>query len=124
MYRQPLPRLILAALLSLSALPALAEHKDVLPLSAEVVTAVRAAQQGQADPMAAALDRHLHEGLELAGRGELAAAQLRKKGLKASDIQSTLASRQGEAAAKRQEMLGLRDEVLARLEHEAAALTA
>lgn len=91
-----------------------APHRDIAPLPAEAVAAVRAAQQGRPDPVSAALDRHLREGLELAGRGERVAARFKQKGVKALEVQTTLASRRTEAAAKRQELLGLRDEVLLR----------
>ncbi|MCL5060920.1 MAG: hypothetical protein M1449_10835, partial [Candidatus Thermoplasmatota archaeon] len=72
--------------------------------------------------MAAALDRHLREGLELADRGERAAARFKQKKTKALEVQSTLASRKAEAAAKRQEMLTLRDEMVSRLDREADKL--
>ncbi|MBU1223621.1 MAG: type IV secretion protein Rhs [Gammaproteobacteria bacterium] len=120
-----LHRLILTAVISLSALAATAApHQEIAPMPAEAVQAVRDAQHGRPDPMAMALDRHLREGLELADRGERAAAKFKQKSAKALEIQTALASRQAEAAAKRQEMLILRDEVLARLDREAEALTA
>jgi len=122
---QTLYRLILTAVMSLTALAATAApHKDVAPLPAEAVQAVRDAQRGRPDPMAAALDRHLREGLELADRGERAAARFKQKRAQALEIQTTLTSRQAEAAAKRQEMLTLKDEVLSRLDREAGELTA
>ena len=120
-----LHRLILTAVISLSALAATAApHQEIAPMPAEAVQAVRDAQHGRPDPMVMALDRHLREGLELADRGERAAAKFKQKSAKALEIQTALASRQAEAAAKRQEMLILRDEVLARLDREAEALTA
>jgi RHS repeat-associated protein len=122
---QTLNRLILTAVMSFTAFTVTAApHKDIAPMPAEAVAAVRDAQRGRPDPMAAALDRHLREGLELAGRGERAAARFKQKSIKALEVQSTLASRKGEAAAKRQEMLTLKDEVLSRLDREADALTA
>lgn len=121
---QTLNRLILTAAISLTALAATAApHKDVAPLPAEAVAAVRDAQRGRPDPMAAALDRHLREGLELADRGARAAARFKQKNVKALEVQTTLASRTSDAAAKRQEMLTLKDEVLSRLDREADALT-
>ncbi|OJY55786.1 MAG: hypothetical protein BGP19_12065 [Thiobacillus sp. 0-1251] len=122
-------RLAASALSLLACLTALAAqaaaHKETAPLPAEaVVQAVRDAQRGRPDPVSEALDRHLREGLELTDRGERSAAQINKKGSKTIEVQNTLASRRAEAAAKRQEMLTLRDEVLSRLDHEAADLKA
>ena len=138
--RRLLLSLVLSPALTLFAGAAAAAPKDVAPLSPEVIQAIRAAQPGRPDAMSEILDRHLHEGLELAERSERAAARLNRKALKgqkaltAPEIQTTLAprqseaaglaNRQSEAAAKRQQMLGLRDEVLARLDQQAAALTA
>lgn len=118
-----LNRLILTAVMSLTTFAAgAAPHQDIAPMPAEAVAAVRAAQHGRPDPMAAALDRHLREGLELADRGERAAARFKQKSIKALEVQSTLASRKAEAAAKRQEMLTLRDEMVSRLDREADKL--
>ena len=97
-YLTTLMRLPLAALLSFATLTAAAAPRDPAPLSAEAVAAVRAAQQGRADPMAETLDRHLREGLELTERSARAAAGL--KGLKASEIQATLTRRQTPGVAE------------------------
>jgi transglutaminase-like putative cysteine protease len=118
-------RLILTALMSLTAFAAAAApHKDVAPLPAEAARAVRDAQRGRPDPVSAALDRHLSEGLDLAKRGERSARQINKKSTGAAEAQNALTGRRAEAAAKRQEMLTLRDEVLTRLNREAEALSA
>ncbi|MEW6415383.1 MAG: DUF6531 domain-containing protein, partial [Pseudomonadota bacterium] len=116
-----LNRLLLAAVLSLAAGAAsAAPHKDVAPIPAEAVSAVREAQRGRPDPMAAVLDRHLREGLELAERGERAAVKFKSKTIKAQQVQDTLASRKAEAAAKRQELLTLRNDVMRRIDEEAS----
>jgi len=116
-----LNRLLLAAVLSLAAGAAsAAPHKDVAPIPAEAVPAVREAQRGRPDPMAAVLDRHLREGLELAERGERAAVKFKSKTIKAQQVQDTLASRKAEAAAKRQELLTLRNDVMRRIDEEAS----
>ncbi|MHB1186972.1 RHS repeat-associated core domain-containing protein [Thiobacillus sp.] len=120
---QTLNRLILTAVMSFTAVAATAApHKDIAPMPAEAVAAVRDAQHGHPDPMAAALDRHLRDGLELAGRGERAAARFKQKSVKALEVQNTLTTRKAEAAAKRQEMLTLRDEMVSRLDREADKL--
>jgi len=63
---QILHRLILTAVVSVTALAAIAAPpKDIAPVPAEAVQAVRAAQQGRPDPMAEALDRHLRDDLDL-----------------------------------------------------------
>lgn len=113
-------RLILTAVLSLTALGAhSAPHQDVAPLPAEAVQAVRDAQRGQADPMAAALDRHLREGLEIAERGERSAVRIHNQALKGAAADQAIASHRSDAAAKRQEWLSLRAEMLGRLDAEA-----
>ncbi|MGV8991376.1 MAG: RHS repeat-associated core domain-containing protein [Thiobacillus sp.] len=101
-----------------------ASHKDVAPLPAEAVQAVRDAQRGRPDPVSETLDRHLREGLELTDRGERSAARINKQGTQVIEEQNVLTSRRTEAAAKRQEMLTLSGEILSRLDNEAAALTA
>jgi RHS repeat-associated protein len=125
MSRQTLSRLILPVIMGLTAVTAIAAPpKDVAPLPARVVQAVRDAQHGHPDPVSDALDRHLREGLELAERGERSATQISRKGAQDADAENELSRRRSEAAAKRQEMLTLRDEVLSRLDHEADALKA
>lgn len=99
-----------------------APHMDGAPLPAQVVHAVRDAQRGGPDPVSEALDRHLRESLELTDREERSAAQINSKGAKTVEVQNALASRRAEAAAKRQEMLTLRDEVLSRLDGETKVL--
>ena len=122
---QILHRLILTAVVSVTALAAIAAPpKDIAPVPAEAVQAVRAAQQGRPDPMAEALDRHLRDDLDLADRGERDGARFKQKGVEVPEVQATLASHRTEAAARRQEMLSLRDDVLARLDRETQALTA
>ncbi|MHB1077177.1 RHS repeat-associated core domain-containing protein [Thiobacillus sp.] len=122
---QTLHRLILTAVMSVTALAAIAAPpKGLAPIPAEAVQAVRAAQHGRPDPMAEALDRHLRDDLDLADRGERAATRFKQKGVEAREVRNTLASHQTEAAARRQEMLSLRDDVLARLDRETQALTA
>lgn len=123
MSSQILNRLLLAAVLSLasSAASAVTPHRDVAPVSAEAIAAVRDAQRGRPDPMAAVLDRHLREGLELADRSERAAAKFKLKATKAPEIQNALAGRKAEAAAKRQELRTLRDDVMRRIDEKADA---
>ncbi|MHB1176683.1 MAG: transglutaminase-like domain-containing protein, partial [Sulfuriferula sp.] len=122
---QTLHRLILTAVMSVTALAAIAAPpKDIAPVPAEAVKAVRAAQHGRPDPMAEALDRHLRDDLDLAARGERAATRLKQKGVEALEVRNTLVRHQTEAAARRQEMLSLRDDVMARLDRETQALTA
>ncbi|MCD6707750.1 MAG: DUF6531 domain-containing protein, partial [Thiobacillus sp.] len=109
--------------MSLAAFTAIAApHKDVAPLPAQAVQAVRDGQRGHPDPIVEALDRHLQEELELAGQGERSAAQIGKKSAQDADVRNELSSRRAEAAAKRQEMLTLRDELLSRLDREAETL--
>ncbi|QLQ01939.1 MAG: transglutaminase family protein [Thiobacillus sp.] len=120
---QTLSRLILTAAMSLAAFTAIAApHKDVAPLPAQAVQAVRDGQRGHPDPIVEALDRHLQEELELAGQGERSAAQIGKKSAQDADVRNELSSRRAEAAAKRQEMLTLRYELLSRLDREAETL--
>lgn len=101
-----------------------APHMDVAPLATEAIQAVRGAQQGHPDPLSTSLERHLGEGLEIAARGERDAARFGKKALSDAKVQETLVSRRVEAAAKRQELLILKEEALARLDREVEALTA
>ena len=120
-------RLAASALSLFTCLTALAtqaaSHKDVAPLAAEVVQAVRGGQHGRPDPLGASLERHLGEGLEVADRSERDASRIGKKALKDTETQEALAGRRAEAAAKRQELLTLKEEALGRLDREVVALT-
>ncbi len=86
-----------------AAFASAAPQDKSMPLPAQVVQAVRAAQHGPDDVLAASLDRHLHESRALLRRAE---------GARDEDIQT----RRSEAAAKRQEIRGLRDQILNRVE--------
>lgn len=85
-----------------------APNDKPMPLPAQVVQAVRATQHGRDDMLAASLARHLSESRALLRRAEMAGDQ---------DIQS----RRSAAAAKRQEIRDLRDQVLSRVEAAAQA---
>ncbi|TXT25649.1 MAG: RHS repeat-associated core domain-containing protein [Rhodocyclaceae bacterium] len=96
-------------------------NKELPAIPAEALQAVRAAQHGRDDVLASSLERHLQETRALAGRGEKTGAQLQSGDAKSGQDDGELTSRRSEAAAKRQEIRSLRDEVLTRIDASAQA---
>ncbi|MDP2809836.1 MAG: transglutaminase family protein, partial [Rhodocyclaceae bacterium] len=109
--------LVLALLAGLPAgLAHAAPHNEQPPLPAEAVQAVRAAQHRRSDLLAGALERHLHETRALSDRAEALGARLGASAARSPDDDTELANRRAEAAAKRQEIQSLRDEIFGRLD--------
>jgi len=90
-----------------------APHKELAPLPEEALQAVRAGQHSRNDVLVEALERHLHETRTLLERARKAATRLSTAGAATDD---ELASRRAESAAKRQQMLDLRNGFFARLD--------
>ncbi|HNB42930.1 MAG TPA: RHS repeat-associated core domain-containing protein [Burkholderiaceae bacterium] len=119
-----LNRLLATLVLLGVACAAHADHKEVAPLPAKAAEAVRAAQQGRPDPLEAAIKRNLEATLALTERGERDAAKFKQKKMLPHEVRGLLADRKAEAAAKRQEMLTLKGEVLQRVAREADTIAA
>ena len=96
-------------------------RKELPPIPTEALQAVRAAQHGRDDAMASSLERHLQETRALTVRGERTGARLQSGDAKSGQDDGELTSRRSEAAAKRQEIRSLRDEVLTRIDASAQA---
>lgn len=122
MRRQSLIRSLLLVSTCAVGLVDAAPRKELPPIPMEALQAVRAAQHGRDDALASSLERHLQETRALTVRGERTGARLQSVDAKSSQDDGELISRRSEAAAKRQEIRSLRDEVLNRVE--ASAQTA
>jgi len=121
MRRQSLIRSLLLVSTCAVGLVHAAPRKELPPIPTEALQAVRAAQHGRDDALASSLERHLQETRALTVRGERTGAQLQSVDAKSSQDDGELTSRRSEAAAKRQEIRSLRDEVLTRIDASAQA---
>ncbi|OQW85829.1 MAG: hypothetical protein BWK72_20215, partial [Rhodoferax ferrireducens] len=90
-------------------------NKELPPIPAEAIQAVRASQHGRANVLATSLDRHLRETRALTLRAGRTADAKGDRG------DGEFSNRRSEAAAKRQEIRGLRNEVLTRVDAAAQA---
>jgi RHS repeat-associated protein len=100
---QQLTRFSLIAAVLCAGTTHAAPPKELLPLPAEALNAVKAAQHRDRDRLTQALERQLGEARALVRRADAARDE-------------DVATRRAEAAAKRQEMRTLRDEILARVD--------
>lgn len=116
MRRQSLIRSLLLVSTCAVGLVHAAPRKELPPIPTEALQAVRAAQHGRDDALASSLERHLQETRALTVRGERTGARLQSVDAKSGQDDGELTSRRSEAAAKRQEIRSLRNEVLTRID--------
>jgi RHS repeat-associated protein len=116
----PLIRSLILASTFAGGLVDAAPHKELPPIPTEALQAVRAAQHGRDDLLVNSLERHLQETRALADRGEQTGTRLKAAASTAQD-DGEISTRRSEAAAKRQEIRNLRNEVLTRIDAAAQA---
>jgi RHS repeat-associated protein len=94
-------------------------NKALPAVPSEALQAIRGAQQSRDDLLVNSLERHLQETRALADRGEQ--TSIRLKAASGAQDDGEITTRRSEAAAKRQEIRSLRDEVLTRIDATAQA---